>query len=270
MNSEARLRICHSYLVKFHDEGNDYLSWLWVSQETWWRNVWNFAHISQWSSIVGSVFANDYCWHLFILVIILLSSTSVSLTLSCLLYNLGPRILHFGSPQGYMNPIMRNMWPSTNKTEAESGYDHHRLLYRIESNKHKQDKGHPLWQEKGPKTGICNESAPRTPISQPILGSIAPSTGGKGNRKLSPDSKPGSFDSGCALYLLSNLQTQSSSELGSMQSSINCPTQSPSSGAVHFDAANTTNLHCNGMLQMGPDGLNMENEDSLTLPIFWE
>nr|AGJ83724.1 squamosa promoter-binding 16-like protein [Caragana korshinskii] len=184
-----------------------------------------------------------------------------------LMYNYkGPRILHFGSPQAYMNPIMRNMWPATSITEAESGYDHRRLLYRID--KHTQDKGHPLWQENGPKAGSDNKAAPGTPpIYQPIRSANAPSAGGKGSsRKLSYDGKPGSFDSGCALYLLSTLQSQSS-ELSLMQSSINCPTQSPS-GAVHFDA-NTTNPHCNGMLQMGPDGL-VENDDSLTLPFFWE
>nr|AFK38182.1 unknown [Lotus japonicus] len=202
----------------------------------------------------------------------------------------GPRILHFGSPQAYANTIMRNMWPTPTKTEAESGYDHHRLLYRID--KHRQDKGHPdLWQENVPKAGIGSEAMHGTPISQPNLGApnIAPSASGKGNRKLSSDGKPGSFDSGCALYLLSTLQSQSP-ELSLVQSSITCPAQSPS-GSLDFGAvneysglgkakdkppgpvfvldANTTNLHCNGMLQTGPDGL-VENEDSLTLPFVWE
>ncbi|CAL5191529.1 unnamed protein product [Lathyrus oleraceus] len=202
----------------------------------------------------------------------------------------GPRILHFGSPQAYVNPIMRNIWPATAITEAESGYDHHRLLYRID--KHKQDKGHPLWQETVPKAGDVNEAAPGVSISQPIRGAVGSTAGGKGGRKLSSDSKPGSFDSGCALYLLSTLQSQSS-ELSLMQSSIkDSPTQS-SSGTMRFDAtneylcsgkvkdkpnngqvfvldANTTNLQCNGMLQMGPNNGLMENENSLTLPFFWE
>ncbi|XP_061339101.1 teosinte glume architecture 1-like [Gastrolobium bilobum] len=196
----------------------------------------------------------------------------------------GPRILQFDSPQAYANPIMRNMWPATTKTGAESSYDHHRLLYRID--KHWQDKGLPLWQENGPKISNGNEAMP----GAPICGAIASSAAGKRSRKLSSDGKPGSFDSGCALYLLSTLKTQSS-ELSLVQSSITCPIQSPS-GAVSFDAAdefscsesakdnkpngpvfvldaNTTNLHCNGMLQMVPDGL-MENGDSLTLPFFWE
>ncbi|MCI02376.1 squamosa promoter-binding-like protein 16-like [Trifolium medium] len=204
---------------------------------------------------------------------------------------LGPRILHFGSPQAYVNvnPIVRNIWPATSITEAESGYDHHRLLYRID--KHKQDKGHPHWQEILPKSGDVNKAVPGIPIDQTIRGAVDSSAGGKGGRKVSSDSKPGSFDSGCALYLLSTLQTQSS-ELSLMQSSINnSPTES-SSGTVHFDAmneyscsgkakdkpnngsvfvldGNTTNLHCNGMLQMGPNSL-VENENSLTLPFFWE
>lgn len=199
----------------------------------------------------------------------------------------GPRILHFGSPQTYVNPIMRNIWPATSITEAESGYDHQRLLYRID--KHKQDKGHPHWQEILPKSGDVNKAPPGTPISHPIRGAVGSSAGEKGGRKLSSDGKPGSFDSGCALYLLSTLQTQSS-ELSLMQSSINSPTQS-SSGTLHFDATkeysysgkvkdkpngpvfvldgNTTNLHCNGMLQMGPNGL-IENDNSMTLPFFWE
>ncbi|TKY63044.1 Squamosa promoter-binding protein 13B [Spatholobus suberectus] len=198
----------------------------------------------------------------------------------------GPRILHFGGPETYANPIMRNMWPAPAKTGAESDYDPPRLLYRID--KHKQDKCHPLWQEHDPKVGNGNEAMPGTPICQPIHGTIAPSTGGKSSRKLSSDAKPGSFNSGCALYLLSTLQSQSP-ELSMVQSSITCPMQSPSR-AVDFDAvnedacsetakdrpggqvlvldANTTNLHYNGMLQM-VDGL-VENEDPLTLPFFWE
>lgn len=184
---------------------------------------------------------------------------------------------------------MRNIWPATAITEAESGYDHHRLLYRID--KSRKDKGHPFRQEIVPKPGNGNESVPETPIYHPIRSApVATSACGKGgSRKLSSDSKPGSFDSGCALYLLSTLQTQSS-ELSLMQSSINSPTQS-SSGGMNFDAvneysysgkakdktngsvfvldANTTNLHCNGMLQMGQNGL-VENENSLTLPFFWE
>ncbi|KAK2413546.1 squamosa promoter-binding protein 13A [Trifolium repens] len=203
----------------------------------------------------------------------------------------GPRVLHFGSPQAYVNvnPIMRNIWPATSITEAESGYDNHRFLYRID--KHKQDKGQPHWQEILPKFGDVNKAAPGIPIEQPTRNAVDSSAGGKGGRKVSSDSKPESFDSGCALYLLSTLQTQSS-ELSLMQSSINnSPTES-SSGTVHFDAmneysfsgkakdkpnngsvfvldGNTTNLHCNGMLQMGPNSL-VENENSLTLPFFWE
>lgn len=194
--------------------------------------------------------------------------------------NLGPRILHFGNPQPYANPIVRNMWPAASKAGAESGYDQHRFLYRID--KHRQDKELLLWQDNGPKAGnAANEAMPGTPICQPIRSAIAPSASGKGSRKLPPsDGKPGSFDSGCALYLLSTLQTQSP-ELSLEQSSITCPMQS-SPGAEQFDAvdgkpsgqvlvldANSTNLHCNGMLQFGPDGL-VENGDSLTLPFFWE
>lgn len=154
---------------------------------------------------------------------------------------------------------MRNTWPETALTEAESGYDHHQLLYRIDNN----------MQENGPKAHNSNEATPGTPISRPTRNSVTPSAGGKGGRKLSFDSKPGSYDSGCALYLLSTLQSQSS-ELSLMQSSIinSSTTESPSGSVVHFDA-NTTNLHSNGMLQMGSDGL-IENEDSLTLPFFWE
>lgn len=202
-------------------------------------------------------------------------------------YNLGPRILHFGSPEVYANPIMRNMWPVSAKTGAESGHNPPRLLYRIDN--HKQDKGHPLWQENDSKGGNANEAMLGTSICQPIHGTIAPSTGGKSGRKLSSDAKPASFDSGCALYLLSTLQSQSP-ELSMVQSSITGPMQSPSS-AEHFDAvneyacsegakdkpngqvlvldANSTNLHYNGMLQMGLDGL-VENEDPLTLPFLWE
>ncbi|XP_027350574.1 teosinte glume architecture 1-like isoform X2 [Abrus precatorius] len=185
----------------------------------------------------------------------------------------GPRILQFGSPQTYANPIMRNMWPATAKTGAESDYDPPRLLYRID--KHRQDKGHPLWLENDPKVVNGNEAMHGTPICPPIRGAIAPSAGGKSSRKLSSDGKPGSFDSGCALYLLSTLQSQSP-ELSMVQSSITCPTQSPPvaaqnkpSGQVLVLDANTTTLHRSGMLQMGPDGL-VENEDSLTFPSFWE
>ncbi|WVZ05562.1 hypothetical protein V8G54_018908 [Vigna mungo] len=199
----------------------------------------------------------------------------------------GPRILHFGSPETYVNPIMRSMWSATAKTGAESGYDPPRLLYRID--KHKQDKGHPLWQENDPIVGNANGAILGAPICQPIHGTITPSTGGgKSSRKHSSDAKPGSFDSGCALYLLSTLQSQSP-ESSMVQSSITCPMQSPS-GSVHFDTVNeyaysetekdkpsgqvlvldnTANLHYNGMLQMGLDGL-VENDDPLTLPFLWE
>lgn len=155
---------------------------------------------------------------------------------------------------------MRNKWPETTITEAESGSDHHQLLYRID--KHMQENG-------GPKPYNGNEPTPGTPIHRPTRNSIAPSTGGKGGRKLSFDSKPGSYDSGCALYLLSTLQSQSS-EFSLLQSRImnSSSTESPSGSVVHFDA-NTSNLHCNGLLQMGSDGL-IENEDSLPLPFFWE
>lgn len=181
---------------------------------------------------------------------------------------------------------MRNMRPATAKTEAESGYDHHRLLYRID--KHNQEKELLLWQGNGLKASNGNEAMSGTPICQPNCGAVAQPASGKGSRKLS-ESKPGSIDSSCALYLLSTLRTQSS-ELSLVQSSITCPMQSPS-GSVHLDAmdeyscserainkptgpvlvldANTTNLHCNGMLQMGPDGL-VKNGDSLTLPFLWE
>ncbi|CAL0322982.1 unnamed protein product [Lupinus luteus] len=204
------------------------------------------------------------------------------------LYNYkGPRILQFGSPQTYANPIMRNVWPDTAKTGAESGYDHHRLLYRID--KHKQEKEVLLWQENAPKASNGNEAMLGTPICQPTSGAIAASASGKGSRKLSSDSKLGSFDSSCALYLLSTLQTQSS-KLSLVQSGTTCPIQSPI-GSVNFDAvdeyscsgreidkpngevfvldSNATKIHCNGMLQMGPDGL-VKNGDSLTLPSFWE
>ncbi|KAK7336092.1 hypothetical protein VNO77_16623 [Canavalia gladiata] len=200
----------------------------------------------------------------------------------------GPRILQFGNPQTYANPIMRNMWPATPKTGAESDYDPPRVLYRID--KHRQDKGDPLWQENDLKVGNGNEAImPGTPIYQPIRSAIAPSPGGKSNRKLSSDGKPESIDSGCALYLLSTPQSQSP-ELSMVPSSITCPMQSPP-GAANCDAAiqhecserpkdkpngqllvldaNTANFHRNGMLQMGHDAL-VGNEDSLTLPFFWE
>ncbi|KAL1352654.1 hypothetical protein HN51_016648 [Arachis hypogaea] len=181
----------------------------------------------------------------------------------------GPRILHFGNPQPYANPIVRNMWPAASISGAKAEYDHHRFLYRID--KHRQDKELLLWQDNVPKSFNESTAMPGTPIHQPICGStIAPSTTAKlGLKKPLPsDGKPGCFDAGCALYLLSTIQTQ---------------TQSPSSGTEQFDAAvdkpgshqvlvldaNTTNLHCNGMLQMGHDGL-VENGDSLALPFFWE
>ncbi|MED6223013.1 hypothetical protein PIB30_069918 [Stylosanthes scabra] len=183
----------------------------------------------------------------------------------------GPRILHFGNPQPYANPIVRNMWPAPSISGAGSDYDHHRFLYRID--KHRQDKELLLWQDNVPKScnGILESAAmPGTPIHQPVCGStIAPSTTAKlGLKKPLSDGKPASLDSGCALYLLSTLQTQM---------------QSPSPGTEQFDAAadkpsghkvlvldaNSTNLHCNGVLQMGHDGL-VENGDSLALPFFWE
>ncbi|KAI4350495.1 hypothetical protein L6164_004946 [Bauhinia variegata] len=209
----------------------------------------------------------------------------------------GPRILHFGGPQTYANPITRNMWPVTAKTGADSiNYDRRLPLHRTEQQRvmnsfasvpHGQDKQLPLLHGNDPFAGFGNEAVPVISASQPIYDAIASAAAsGKGSQKLASDGKPGSFDSGCALYLLSTPQAQNS-ELSSVQSSISCPVQSPL-GYDHFDAvdkysfpessrdkptgpvlvleANTNNLHCSGMLR---DGL-LGNGDSVTLPFFWE
>ncbi|OIW19100.1 hypothetical protein TanjilG_10318 [Lupinus angustifolius] len=206
------------------------------------------------------------------------------------LYNYkGPRILQFDSPQTYSNPIMRNMWPTTAKTEteAESGYDRRRLLYRDDN--HKQGNELFIWQESGLKANNGNEVMLRTPIYQQTYGANAVPASRKGSRKPYSDSKLESFESSCALYLLSTLQTQSS-ELSLVQSSITCPIQS-SSGSVNLDAmdeysctervmnkptspvfvrdAVEADLQCNGMLQIGHDEL-VKNEDSMMFPSFWE
>ncbi|CAL0332964.1 unnamed protein product [Lupinus luteus] len=204
------------------------------------------------------------------------------------LYNYkGPRILQFDSPQTYSNPIMRNMWPTTAKIEAESDYDRRRLLYRDDN--HKQQSELLLWQESGLKASNGNEAMLGTPIYQQTCGAIAAPESRKGSRKPYSDSKLGSFESSCALYLLSTLQTQSS-ELSSVQSSITCPIQSPS-GSVNLDAVDeysctervmdnptspvfvrdavAADIRCSGMLQIGHDGL-VKNEDSMMFPSFWE
>ncbi|OIW14489.1 hypothetical protein TanjilG_19905 [Lupinus angustifolius] len=202
------------------------------------------------------------------------------------LYNYkGPMILQFGNPQTY------NMWPATAKTGAESGYDDRRLLYRIDKH-NKQEKEHFLWQENVPKASNCYEAKLGTSISQPNCGANAISTPASGKKcigKLSSDNKLGSLDSSCVLYLLSTLKTQNS-DLRMVQSSTTYPIQSPF-GSVNLDAideylcseraigkpispvfvldANIADLRCDSMLQMGPGGL-VKNEDSLTLPSFWE
>lgn len=213
--------------------------------------------------------------------------TALNLLIALPFYNKGPRILHFGSPQTYANTFMRSMWPATTKSGVEPmamSYDQQSLLYSFANVQHQQDKQLPVFQANG------YEAMSGIPMSQPISSTTAPSACGKGRRKLSSDGKPGSFDPGCALYLLSTLQTQSS-ELSLVQSTITCPMQSSPLGNVHFDAgdkyscsesprgrpidqeiladASTTNLHCNGMLRRKPDGL-VQNVDSPTLPFFWE
>ena len=213
------------------------------------------------------------------------------------LYNLGPRLLQFGHNQACA-PLVRSFWPLGAKTEAEPMlYDRNRPLHSIGQQsllnsfanaQHLQDKQVPIVQANGPKVGYANEAVPGIPISQEISGNIAPPSGGKASQKLSSNGKAESLDSGCALYLLSNLQTQNS-ELNLVQSNITCPAPCPPD--VHFDAvnkhsgsesvkdkaaapvfvldANAANIHCNGMSRMGTDGL-VETGDLLTLPFFWE
>ncbi|KAF7819406.1 teosinte glume architecture 1-like [Senna tora] len=205
----------------------------------------------------------------------------------------GPRILHFGSPQTYANPYMRTMWPAATKAGAEPmtiSYDQQNLLCSFANNQHQQDKSLPLSQANGPKAGYGKDAVSGIPMSQSISGAISSSASGKVHQKLSSDCKPGSFDPGCALYLLSTLKTQSS-EMSLVQSTITYPMQSSPLEHMNFDAgdkysctesprekptdpelvadANTTNLYCNEVLRMRPDGLE-ENGDSLTLPFFWE
>ncbi|KAI4348328.1 hypothetical protein L6164_009063 [Bauhinia variegata] len=208
----------------------------------------------------------------------------------------GPRILHFGSPQTCAYPIMRNMWPVTAKIGVDSiSYDRRQPLHRIDqqglmhsftSVTYGQDMQLPIFHGNDPIAGFSNEAVPVISINKPISGAIAPSASGKGTQKLCSDGKPRSFDSGCALYLLSTPQAQSSG-LSLVQSSISCPVQSPLRDE-HFDAvdkysfsesardkptdpvlfleANTNNLHCNGLLRDGSLG----NGESVTLPFFWE
>ncbi|KAI9076041.1 hypothetical protein K1719_034005 [Acacia pycnantha] len=206
----------------------------------------------------------------------------------------GPRILHFGSPQMYDNPFVRSMWPATAKAGAEPvmiSYDQNSLLSSFANVGHQQDKQLPLFGFNSSKEGHCNEAVSGIPTRQAASGSIGPSASANGGRKLASDFKPGSFDSNCALYLLSTLQTQSQ-ELSLVQSTVNCPVQSSPLEDLHFDAgdkysscsespqekstnpllvvdADRTNLHCDRMIHMRPDEI-VENGDLATLPFFWE
>lgn len=168
---------------------------------------------------------------------------------------------------------MRSMWPATAKAGAESlsvSYNQHSVLSPSANVQHQQDKQLPLSQANG------NEAFSGISMTQPISAAIAPSASGRGSWKVSSDCKAGSYDPGCALYLLSTLQTQSP-ELSLVQSTITSPMQSPL-GDVHLDtgdkyscseSSQETNLHYDGMLHIWSDGM-VENRDSPTIPFFWE
>ncbi|XP_054787819.1 squamosa promoter-binding-like protein 4 [Prosopis cineraria] len=206
----------------------------------------------------------------------------------------GPRILHFGSPQTCNNPFLTSTWPATAKAGAEPvmiSYDQNSLLSSFANVQYQQDKQLPLFGLSSSKAGHGDEAVSGIPMSQTTFGAVSPSASANGGRKPASDCKPGSFDSSCALYLLSTLQTQSQ-QLSLVQSTVNCPVQSSPLEDLHFDAgdkysscsespqgkstnpllvfdADTANLNCNHMMPMTPDEI-VENGDLPTLPFFWE
>ncbi|KAF8408440.1 hypothetical protein HHK36_007593 [Tetracentron sinense] len=222
---------------------------------------------------------------------------SLSMNSGSLLYShQGARLLPFTNSQIFPTAVVSPTWAGAVKTEDDATlYNRHPQLHFIDrqiqcpgtfSRSSKEVKQFPFLQVNDPSLG--NRMPPEASACQPFLNTISSSGSGGGSRKMFSDGLTRVLDSDCALSLLSLPRTQTSGiSLSHVVPADSFSLAQPLMPSMQYNGLGRyssqgmedepvgsvlvpdTDLHCQGMFHVGPDG-SSENGAPHTLPFYWE